>query len=466
MQAPPTSSPVERSRSAEAMASSTHPVKRLGASALVGQSKELVLNVFEYFNKDACESVQDAAKKTSEATQVSETVILKLRAQAKRRLRGRIQPRSCPQRRAPKRTTIGDVDKDALRRAILAIYERGDMPTLTSLMETVKEPPLNFKGSRSSLWRLMQHMGFRYKKFYKNCAMLVERPTVVAARSKFIRELRTNRSSESPRPEIYLDETWINQNMNADQDWTNKEGIVGARTRCLRGGTYIIIHAGSSEGFVKGAMFVFKSKMGRRGDYSDTMDSQAFKRWFQWQLLPNIPPRSLIIMDNAPYHNMEHNKTPSVKSGKEEIVKWLTDNSIPHDSSHTKAELFQLVKLHKEDKHRYVADELAAAAGHKVLRIPQYHSEFNPIESVWVQIKDEVKKDSEKWQYFNKLGLLILQAITHVTPEDWKKYVQHTQELQDEYSKKDHAFEHMYETFSNEVTDSDSSSDETDDAEY
>lgn len=462
MQAPPTfpAPPPGPPSSSEAMASSARPAKLHVTSKLASQTKELVLNVFEYFNKGESESVLDVAKKTSEATRVSERAVLQIRAQAKRRTP--IRPRSCPQRRAPKRATIGDVDKGALRRAILAIYERGDMPTLSALMETVKEPPLNFKGSRSSLWRLMQHMGFRYKKFYKNCAMLVERSCVVAARSKFVRELRTNRCSESPRPEIYLDETWINQNMKADQDWTHKEGLVGARTRCMKGGTYIIVHAGSSEGFVKGAMYIYKSKMGRKGDYSDTMDSCAFKKWFQEQLLPNIPPRSLIIMDNAPYHNMELYKTPSISSGKGEITKWLTDHSIPHDSSHTKAELFQLVKLHKEDTHRYVTDELAAAAGHKVLRLPQYHSQFNPIELVWVQIKDEVKKNSDNWQYFNKLGELIFQAINHVTPDDWRKYVQQTRELQDEYSKKDQAFEHMYETFSTELTDSDSSSDESD----
>ena len=38
------------------------------------------------------------------------------------------------------------------------------------------------------------------------------------------------------------------------------------------------------------------------GDYHNEMCGESFEEWFKSQLLPNIPPSSLIVMDNAPYH--------------------------------------------------------------------------------------------------------------------------------------------------------------------
>ncbi len=169
-----------------------------------------------------------------------------------------------------------------------------------------------------------------------------------------------------------------------------------------RGGRFIIHHAGSTEGFVPGGLLMFMSKYENKRDYHYSLNSQTFRKCFLEQLMPNIPPRSLIIMDNASYHNMQLNKAPSGNSRKGDIIKWLWDNKIPHDASHTRAELYQLVQLHKKDKLRYEIDKLAAAAGHKVLRLPPYYCQFNPIELIWDQIKQEIRKKNSNNQQFMK----------------------------------------------------------------
>ncbi len=134
----------------------------------------------------------------------------------------------------------------------------------------------------------------------------MERSDIIAARNKFLRELNMNRHSENPRPEIYLDETWVNQNISVEQCWTNKEGTIGPHAKTGRGGRFIILHAGSTEGFVPGGLLMFKSKYGNKRDYHDSMSSQTFRKWFLELLKSNISLRSL-IMDNARYHNMESN---------------------------------------------------------------------------------------------------------------------------------------------------------------
>ena len=64
----------------------------------------------------------------------------------------------------------------------------------------------------------------------------------------------------------------------------------------------IVLHAGGVEGLVEGADLVFKSKM-NSANYHDEMNNKDFMEWLTQQLLPNIPPNSVIVLDNATYHN-------------------------------------------------------------------------------------------------------------------------------------------------------------------
>jgi transposase len=47
-----------------------------------------------------------------------------------------------------------------------------------------------------------------------------------------------------------------------------------------------------------------------------------------------------------------------------------------------KAELLGIVKNNKQQKE-YVIDSIVSQHGHKVLGLPPYHCQFNPIEMVW-----------------------------------------------------------------------------------
>ena len=39
------------------------------------------------------------------------------------------------------------------------------------------------------------------------------------------------------------------------------------------------------------------------GDYHNEMNQENFMRWWNTQLLPHIPKHSIIVVDNASYHN-------------------------------------------------------------------------------------------------------------------------------------------------------------------
>lgn len=54
---------------------------------------------------------------------------------------------------------------------------------------------------------------------------------------------------------------------------------------------YIVLHAGSEDGFVENASLVFKSGT-KSGDYHDSMNSANFEKWFEEQLIPNLGDNS------------------------------------------------------------------------------------------------------------------------------------------------------------------------------
>jgi hypothetical protein len=49
----------------------------------------------------------------------------------------------------------------------------------------------------------------------------------------------------------------------------------------------------------------------KTGDYHDDMNHTNFMLWTKTKLLPNLPPKSELIVDNASYYNVAINKDPT-----------------------------------------------------------------------------------------------------------------------------------------------------------
>ena len=78
-----------------------------------------------------------------------------------------------------------------------------------------------------------------------------------------------------------------------------------------------MVHAGGVEGWVPGADLVFRFKT-NSGDYHDKMNSEHFIEWFTQQPLLNISPTSVIVLDNASYHNKQKDKPPTTANRKDD----------------------------------------------------------------------------------------------------------------------------------------------------
>ncbi|XP_064100717.1 uncharacterized protein LOC135211330 [Macrobrachium nipponense] len=129
-----------------------------------------------------------------------------------------------------------------------------------------------------------------------------------------------------------------------------------------------------------------------------------------------------MVMDNASYHSFQIDKPPIASNRKAVIKDWLiTKGETPGDDL-LKADLLAMVKQHTSRwPHRYEIDNIASGHGHKVVRLPPYPSQYNPIELMWSQVKQYVAKKKN----FNMSDLkpLVSEALHQVTEENWKKAV-------------------------------------------
>ena len=49
-------------------------------------------------------------------------------------------------------------------------------------------------------------------------------------------------------------------------------------------------------------MYIFAGA--KTGDYHNDMNNENFMKWVNDQLLPNMPEKSVLVVDNASYHNV------------------------------------------------------------------------------------------------------------------------------------------------------------------
>ena len=171
------------------------------------------------------------------------------------------------------------------------------------------------------------------------------------------------------------------------------------------------------------------------------MSWDNFSRWFTEQLLPNIPARSVIVMDNARYHNVfAEGSFPTSTSTKDELRAWLTRNHLPWTDDMLKPELYELCKRYAPAP-QFKLDQLAEAAGHSILRTPQYHPELQPIETCWGIFKNFMADNCDfTMGNFRKQ---LPAAFSKVEPQTCKKIIAKTVKQEEQYWSED---SQLYET--------------------
>jgi len=296
------------------------------------------------------------------------------------------------------------------------------------------EDELHCDVAHTTLWRTLQRWGFEFGTGIRS-AQLKESERVVIMRRQYLRQKRTNRDEKGQmiRPEVYLDESYINKNHSNDNTWYFEEDglIIGKPTG--KGERLIIVNAITKDGWVPNSKLVFKASK-KTGDYHDNMNWDNFSKWFRGssfffkkleprkeKLLKNIPKNSLIIMDNAPYHNvLVEEAFPKTNHSVKKLREWLSNNEIPWTKDMLKSELFDLGSRFAA-KPEFLIDQIAGKEGHSILRTPPYHPELQPIETCWAIIKNPVAQYNDFTM--KKVWSLLEEGFAKVTNKTCQKLI-------------------------------------------
>ena len=362
--------------------------------AISPEFKKAIVYLKQYFdrtNDDNDEKKLNSVEKTSHALEVGSATIKRIMAEYNK------DPESIEiqksQRGHPPRI-ISDFIQTLTRDYIRSANQEGKYITLDTLLNYL----LTFNNSESfsirTLGRALDRWGFTFGKGTRS-QHLEEKDHVIASRRKYLRIIRDNRNGDSTiQPEVYLDESYVNKNHSNDFTWYSNVDGPWIQKPTGKGERLIIINAITENGWVPNAKLIFKSTR-KTGDYHGQMNHELFKKWFVEMLLPNIPEKSLIIMDNASYHKvLSVNSAPNYTSKKEFISSWLKENGVPISNDSVKAELVELLKKIAPIP-TYELDEIAAKQGHKILRTPPYHPELQPIETCWGVVKNQVARNCD-----------------------------------------------------------------------
>lgn len=403
--------------------------------ALSPEFKRAIVLVKDYVDRttgDLGEQDCSSTERAANALGVGLATVQRVMADSRRSAAWLIQDEVIPRGRPPR--VIADSLQTMTREYVRQANREGSHITLEMLSAYLKEKGGNPNFSMRTLGRALDRWGFTFGKGTRS-QHLKEKDHVVAARHRYLREKRANRKGDGViRAEVYVDESYVNKNHSHDFIWYWDEDGPWVPKPSGKGERLIIMHAMMQNGWIPNAQLVFKSTR-KTGDYHGQMHHDLFSKWFREQLLPNIPKHSLIVMDNAPYHNaLSSHSAPTASGKKEDIRSWLSKNRIPVRDDCLKAELVEILEK-VAPAPTYALDELASEQGHEILRTPPYHPELQPIETCWAVVKNQIARKSK----FTMAHLLeqLDEAFDSVTEETCSGLIKKVREVEDTYWRED-----------------------------
>ena len=298
----------------------------------------------------------------------------------------------------------------------------------------------------------------RWKKTCDQRQVIVEGRDIRILRIAYLRAIRKFR--QEGRPIVYIDETYLHSSHTTPHGWTDGS-LQGLKAPMNKGQRLIIVHAGGENGFIPNALLIFKSGL-KTGDYHQDMNSENFARWLEMKLIPNLPPNSVIVLDNASYHNLQVNRPPTINSRKDVIQEWLNSNGIHYPEGALKIELLEIVKQNKPKDKNYTVDNILKQHGHVALRLPPYHPELNPIEKIWATVKNWVGERNVTFK-LDDVRRLAEEKFSSITKEEWLSVCNRIKQVEANYIEREHVIDSVVENFVINIGQSDS--DQTSDSE-
>ena len=396
-------------------------------NVLSSKVKKVIYDVYKYFKEEKKLGntkipVTNCIERVQDLFKISQSTLSRIVKKCKN---GHEPRRKC----AKRKEKFDSFQKDVIKRALYGFYERNETVT-SKRLKILLEKKHDIVISKSTLVKMIKSLGFKYKKRSGNREVICERSDLVRARANYLHSIKAFR--EDGYTIVYTDETWVNACHTAPLQWNPPDPKNARNIPTGRGRRLIVLHAGCAEkGFLDGCDLVFEAKSRDNRDYHTEMNGEVFLNWLQYQLLPALPPKSVVVMDNAPYHSMlaVESRCPTSGTRKRDMQIRLEDMNIDFDPSMKKPELYDVIKANKP-LPKYQVDERIRAAGHEVLRLPPYHCNFNPIELIWADLKNTIGLDNNTFK-LDEVKKMVYDGFSRITRERWNNCVRHVVDVEE-----------------------------------
>lgn len=276
----------------------------------------------------------------------------------------------------------------------------------------------------------LRRLGFHYTRTQTKSRSLREKPYVRQQRHTFLHDIR--RFREADYQPVYLDESFLHHHHGNPFSWFSEGDFLQRPTG--KGRRWCFIHALLEQGLVAKAFRIVEAKKSR-GDYHHLCNAQCFLDWWQQQLLPNLPARCVIVVDQASYHLVPEEPLMPSAMRKTELQQWLSSHGLAWESHWLRPRLPQELEQHI-DKTPLIT-KLAARHGPQVLILPVHHPELNPIELVWAIVKNECARLLRTGTQFKEVRLHLEAAFTKLSSDTCRKLYETVRQTEATYWKLD-----------------------------
>ena len=153
-----------------------------------------------------------------------------------------------------------------------------------------------------------------------------EKPSVRQQRHSYIYHIRRLRQ-EGYTP-VYLDESFLHHYHGCQFSWFSEAAGDYLERPSGKGRRWCFIHAMQPGGLLAHAYYIFEAKRST-GDYHNMFNAQHFQEWWINQLMPNLPKKTVLVIDRATFHLAPEEQITPAAMRKFELQDWLTEKQIP-----------------------------------------------------------------------------------------------------------------------------------------
>ena len=244
-------------------------------------------------------------------------------------------------------------------------------PTVASLHKVVQDTERFPSWSVTTFRNILLRMGLHFKtKSETDSAILIEDQYIIDWRSKFLDHMEQYRIEGRPihyQNESHCDPFRQPKKLLVDITLESADQAKAAdlstslRWNPGRGNRILILGIIGPDGLLKKHLrvWIHSNRKIVSDDYHDNITAKDFYEWFR-EVLLDLPPNSVVVIDNASIHNTREEGTPKAGSYKADMQAWLMEKGVEFDPKDYKKDLWDKIKERLKTCPDYSIDKLAA----------------------------------------------------------------------------------------------------------